>query len=240
MRRRSAAPRMNSPSVVSTPMARPPSTTMRFGSVITRNSPPRFADGRLQRSRQRRGAAARHLRLGRAREQRRDVMAEAAHAKIDFAQAVEEQKARPHRRMLELLLHEFQRRQRADFKQAPAGGAALQQPAPLVRRQRWRLGFPCQDVLDDRDELMMPAAQRLGVLAAELLERVRGALDVRPPAQHAAVAGQQRDIQFWLDVVRAVALQLEVRIPRHRRDGALEECVRVVKKARMARIFQRR
>ena len=152
----------------------------------------RLADGRLQRSRQRCGSAARHLRLGRAREQGGNVMAETAHAQIDLAQTVEEQKAGPHRRMLELLLHELKRRQRADFEQAPTGMTSLEQSAPLVRRKRWRPGLPCQNVLDDRDKLMLPSAQRLGVLAAELLERPHRAVDIGPPSQHAAIARSAR------------------------------------------------
>ena len=232
---------MNSPSVVSTPMARPPSTTMRFGSVIRRNSPPRLAHRRLQRARERRGAAARHLRLGGAREQRRDVMAEAAHAQIDFAQPVEEQEAGLHGRMLELLLHEFKRRQRAHLQQAPAGGAAFQQAAPLVGRQRRRLGFPapgCRCTIGTNS-----CCQRRSVSASLRLNcsndcTVRS-MSVHQPSTPPSL-GQQRDIQLGLDVVRAMALKLEVRVPRHRRDRALEECVRVVQKARMARVFERR
>ena len=117
-------------------MARPPSTTIRFGSVIDANFAAGFANRGFQRPGQRRGAAARHLRLGRACEQSRDVMAEAADTKIDFAKPVEEQQARAHRRMLEFLLHELQRRQRADFEEAPSGRAALEQLAAFVRRQR--------------------------------------------------------------------------------------------------------
>ena len=97
-----------------------------------------FAHRRFERARQRGGAAARHLRFGGAREQGGDVMAEAAHAQIDLAQPVEEQQSRPHRRMLELLLHELERRERAHLEQTPAGRAAFEQRAPLVRRQRRR------------------------------------------------------------------------------------------------------
>ena len=85
----------------------------------------------------------------------------------------------------------------------------------------------------------MPAPERLGIPAAELLERARGALDVRPPGENAVILGQQRDVQLRFDVARAVPLQLQVRIPRHRGDRALEEGVRVVQKARMTRIFER-
>ena len=44
-----------------------------------------FAHCGLERARERRRAAARHLRLGRARQQRGDVMAEAGQPQVDFA-----------------------------------------------------------------------------------------------------------------------------------------------------------
>ena len=59
-------------------------------------------------------------------------------------------------------------------------------------------------------------------------------------ASSAAVARQQRDVELRLDVARAVPLQLEVGVPRHRGDGALEEGVGVVQEARMARVLERR
>ena len=65
------------------------------------------AHGRFERAGERRRAAARHLRLGRARQQRRDVMAEAAQPQIDLAQAVEEQQAGLDGGMLEFPLDEF-------------------------------------------------------------------------------------------------------------------------------------
>jgi hypothetical protein len=95
-----------------------------------------FANCGFQGPGQRRGAAARHLRLGRTREQSRDVMAEAADTKVDLAKPVEEQQTRAHGRMLELLLYELERRQPAHFEQAPAGRTALEQFAALVGRQR--------------------------------------------------------------------------------------------------------
>ncbi len=123
-----------------------------------------FADGRLECTRQRDGTAARYLRLGRAREQSRDVMAKAAYPQIDLAKPVKEQESRPHCRMLEFLLHKFERRKCAHFEQAPARGAAFEQALSLNRRQRRRLGFRRQNVLDDRDKFVMPPSQRLGVL----------------------------------------------------------------------------
>ncbi len=62
-------------------------------------------------------AAEAKLRLGRACEQRRDVMPEPAQAQVHFAQAVEEQQSRPHHRVLELALDELERRERARLKQ---------------------------------------------------------------------------------------------------------------------------
>jgi hypothetical protein len=64
------------------------------------------------------------------------------------------------------------------------------------------------------------------------------ALYIGPPAEHAAFFGEQRDVQFGLDEMRAVTLKLEVGVPGHRRDRALEEGMGVVEKARMARVFQ--
>ena len=81
-----------------------------------------LAYGRFQRAGERRAAAARHLRLRRARDQRGDVMAEAALAKVHLAQAVEEQQAGHHRGILELPLHELERRHRAHLEQPPARG----------------------------------------------------------------------------------------------------------------------
>ena len=213
---------------------------MRAGSVIRRISPPLSRTAASSARASAADAAARHLRLGGAREQRRDVMAEAAHAQIDLAQAVEEQQPGLHGRMLELLLHEFQRRQRAHFQQAAAGGAALKQARRSSGGSGGAPALGHQDVVHDRHELVLPAPQRLGVAPAELRERRDRALDVGPPFERAAIARQQRDVEFRLDVARAVPLELEVGVPRHRRDGALEEGVRVVQEARMARVFQRR
>src|SRR5439155_213148 len=66
-------------------------------------------DMQSKQRRERSGAAARHLCLSGAREQGRDMMAEAFHAQVDLAQTVEEQKSRLHGRMLELPMHEFER-----------------------------------------------------------------------------------------------------------------------------------
>ena len=85
------------------------------------------------------------------------MVAKAAHTQVDLAQAVEEQEAGANRRMFELLLDELERRQRADLEQGAPSLAALELFAPFVGRQRRRLGLPAQDVLNDRDELVMPA-----------------------------------------------------------------------------------
>ena len=90
----------------------------------------------LQRAGQRGRPADRHLRLGRAREQGGDVVAEPAHPQVDLAQAVEEEQPGPDRRVLELALHELQRREPADLEQQPPLGRPLQQRPPPLRRQR--------------------------------------------------------------------------------------------------------
>src|SRR5262245_12542729 len=70
----------------------------------------------LERARQRRTAAARHLGLSWARKQAGNVVAEATQPQIDLAQAVEEQQPGLDRRMLEFLMNEFERRECADFE----------------------------------------------------------------------------------------------------------------------------
>ena len=197
------------------------------------------AHGGLQRARESRAAAARHLRLRRTGDQRGDMVAEAAHAHVDLAQSVEEQQAGHHRRVLELPLHELERRQRAHLEQPAARRRAFEQLPALVRRERWRAILRNQDVRDDGHELVVPAAQRLGVAAAELGDRRDGACDVRPPFERAAVAGEQRDVELRLDVACAVAFEIEIHVPRHRGDRPLEERVRVVQKAGLARVFER-
>ena len=63
--------------------------------------------------------------------------------------------------------------------------------------------------------------------------------EIGPPFQRAAVAGEQRDVEFRLDVTGAVPFQLEIAVPRHGGDRALEEGVGVVQEAGMARVFHR-
>ena len=199
----------------------------------------RRAHRRFERARQRGRAAARHLRLGRARQQRGDVMAEAREPQVDLAQAVEEEETGLDGGMLELLLDELQRRQRAHFEQPPAGAGARQQRAPLLRRQRRRAALGRQDVAHDRHELVVPAPQRVGVAAAEGGERGDRLVRIGPPFQRASVAGEQRDIELGLDVTGAVPFELEIGVPRHGGDRALEEGVGVVQEAGMARVFER-
>jgi hypothetical protein len=62
-----------------------------------------------QRIGQPRCAADAQLRLGRTREQRWDVMAEAAQPQIDLSQPIEEEQPRLYYRMRELALDEFER-----------------------------------------------------------------------------------------------------------------------------------
>src|SRR5262249_7937029 len=149
----------------------------------------RRAHRRFERARERRRAAARHLRLGRARQQRGDVMAAARQAQVDLAQAVEEKEARLDGGMLELLLDEFERRERAHREEPPPGAGARKQRAPLGGRQRRRPRFGSKDLRHDGYELVVPAPQRVGVALAELGERRDGPADVGPPCERAAVAG---------------------------------------------------
>ena len=167
------------------------------------------------------------------------MVAEAPHAHVDLAQSIEEQQAGHHRRVLELPLHELERRQRADVEQPAAGRCAFEQPAALVRRKGWRAMLRSQDVRDDRHELVVPAAQRIGIAAVELRDRGDGPFDIRPPLERPAVAGEQRDVELRLDVARAVAFEIEIRVPRHRRDRPLEERVRVVQEAGLTWVFER-
>ena len=106
-----------------------------------------FAHGGFERARERRGAAARHLRLGGARQQRRDVMAEAAHAQIDLAQAVEEQQAGLHRRIFEFPMHEFERRQRADLQQVASRPRFFPVARGALRAAAAASGFPARGCL---------------------------------------------------------------------------------------------
>ena len=78
------------------------------------------ANGSDQGTGERRAAAAGHLRLRRARNQRGDVVAEAALTQVDLPQPVEEQQAGLHGRVLELPLHELERRKGAHVEQPAA------------------------------------------------------------------------------------------------------------------------
>ena len=199
----------------------------------------RCAHRRFERAGERRRAAARHLRLGRARQQRRDVMAEARQPQVDLAQSVEEEEPGLDGGVLELLFDELQRRECAHLEQPPAGAGAPQQRAALLRRQRRRAALGRQNIAHDRHELVVPTPQRVGVAAAEGGERCDRLVRIGPPFQRASVAGEQRDIELGLDVAGAVPFELEIAVPRHRGDGALEEGVGVVQEAGMARVFQR-
>ena len=167
------------------------------------------------------------------------MVAEAADPHVDLAQPIEEQQAGHHRRVLELPLHELERRQRAHVEQPAAGGVR----SSSVRRSSGGSGGDrCSGArmsCDDRHELVVPAAECVGIAAAELRDRGDGPFDVRPPFERPAVPGEQRDVELWLDVARAVAFEIEIRVPRHRRDGALEERVRVVQEAGLPRVFDR-
>ena len=168
------------------------------------------------------------------------MVAEAAHAHVDLAQSVEEQQAGHHRRVLELPLHELERRQGAHLEQPPARRRAFEQLPALVRRQRRRAMLRAEDLAATMGT--NSSCQRrsvVGVAAAELRDRRDGAFDVRPPFERAAVAGEQRDVELRLDVARAVAFEIEIRVPRHGGDRPLEERVGVVQKAGLARVFER-
>ena len=195
-----------------------------------------LAHGAFQRHRQHVRAAHGHLRLRRAGEQGGDVVAEAAHPEIDLAQAVEEQQPRLDRRVGELALHEFKRRQRARCEQPAPGGAPFEERAALGRRQRRRRRLGDQDVAHYRAERVVPALQRGGVPLRQRGERIVGALEIGPPLQRASVVQQQGHVQLGFDVARAVAGDIEVSVPRHLGQRALEEAVGVVAKARVARV----
>ena len=167
-----------------------------------------------------------------------DVVPETALPQIHLAQSVEEQQAGHHRRILELPLHEFERRQRADLEQAAARRLLLEKSPPLGWRQRWRAIFGQEDAGHDGDELVVPAAQRLGIAPAELRDGIDRTSDIRPPLERAAVAGEERDVELRLDVVCPVALEIKISVPRHGGDGPLEKRVRVVQEAGMTRVLE--
>ena len=197
-----------------------------------------LAHGGFKCARHRSAAATRHLRLGGARQQRGDVMPEPAHAQVNLAQAVEEQEPGLDGRMFKFLMHELERGQRAHLHQVPAGSGSLKPGRAFFGWKRRRAALGDQDVAHDRHEVGVPAAQSFRVAFAEGLERRDRALDVGPPFERAAIAGDERDVELRLDVLRAVPFKLEVRVPGHRRDGALEERVGVVQESRVARVFQ--
>jgi len=99
----------------------------------------------------------------------------------------------------------------AHGKEPPAGRGAGKQRAPLLRRQRRRARLGAEDLRDDGDELVVPAAQRGGIAVAEGRERVDGLADVGPPFERAAVASDQRDVELGLDQLRAVAREVDPR-----------------------------
>jgi hypothetical protein len=164
-------------------------------------------------------------------------MAKTFEAEVDLAQPVEEEQARLDGGMLEFLADEFERRERAHGKEPPAGRGAGKQRAALLGRQRRRARLGREDGLHDGHELVVPAAQRGGIALAEGGERVDGLADVGPPFERAAVARDQRDVELGLDQLRAVAREVEIRVPRHGGDGAQEEGVGVVEEAGVPRIL---
>jgi hypothetical protein len=97
------------PSIVSMPAARPFSTTMRLLGV-EHDIAARFANGSSDRLGKPRSPALGHLRLCGRGQKHGDVMPEALHPHIHFAQAVEEDETGLHDGMLELALHELERR----------------------------------------------------------------------------------------------------------------------------------
>jgi hypothetical protein len=104
-------------------------------------------------------------------------------------------------------------------------------------RQRRCRPFRAQHVLQDRHEIVVPALQGARVLLAHAREGLLGAREIRPPLQRAAVLEQHRHVELGLDVAGAVLLEVEIAVPRHVGDRALEEGVRVVEHAGMARIL---
>ena len=166
-------------------------------------------------------------------------MAKASDADVNLAQSVEEQQAGLDRGMLELSLHEFERRKRADFKEPPPNGAAAEEGAAFVRSEGRRGRFRVQDLRDDRREFLVPASQSRAIAPAKLRKRSGGPLEFRPPFQCASVLRQQQDIELGFDIVSAVPIEFEVGVPRHRRDCAMEEGMCVMEKAWISRIFKR-
>ena len=172
-------------------------------------------------------------------EQRGDRVAETRLPQIDFAQTVEKKQAGPHGVVLEFARDEFQRGERGHCEQAAAEPAAFEERAATRRLQRWTLRLGDEEVFDDRAECFGPTAERAGIPGGECREGRLRALQVGPPFERAAVAQQQCDIEFGLDVTHTVAVQFEIAEPRHLRDRAVEKGMRVVRETRQARIFQR-
>src|SRR5688572_20304704 len=104
---------------------------------------------------------------------------------------------------------------------------------------RWPARFRSEDALEDRHEGIAPALQRRRVARAELGEGLRGAFEVGPPAKRRVVFQDQRDIELGLQVARGAALELELAVPRHLVERAMEERVDVVPVTRPARVFDR-
>ena len=82
-------------------------------------------------------AADAHLRLAGGRQQRRNRVAEALHAQIDFPQSVEEQKTCPEHVIGEVPRDELQGRKGRHFQQPAAQARPAQQAPPQRRFQGW-------------------------------------------------------------------------------------------------------
>src|SRR5438045_4107329 len=142
--------------------------------------------------------------------------------------------------MFELALDELERRQRARFEQQAALRRALERLAPLIGRLRRPPRFRVEDALEDWHERVAPAPQRGGVACTELGEGLRGALEIGPPAQRRARGQDERDIELGFHVAGAVPRELELAVPRHLVERAVEERVGVVAVTGPARVFDRR
>src|SRR5205814_4562915 len=96
------------------------------------------------------------------------------------------------------------------------------------RWKRRRLRFGHEDILHDRLEQLTPATKRVRVLGMETRERFDCFIEVSPPFQDPAIWRNQSDIQFRLDVLSAMAGQVEVTVPRHVCDASMVKGVCVV------------
>src|SRR5204862_3538357 len=63
-------------------------------------------------------------------------------------------------------------------------------------------------------------------------------LEIGPPLDAAALREQQRDIELRLDIFRPMPREIEIAVPRHLRERAVEHRMRIVPKA--GRILDRR